>query len=160
MATQVREATGADVAILAHLNRAVQDLHVNNLPGYFKPANEAAVAQWFSSQLENPDCRTWIAEIDGAPAGYILTNICIKPENALRVAIRFCEIDQIAVARQFRLRGVARALVERVLEHARAQWISEVELTSWSFNTEAHEAFRALGFTEKILRFGRNISQI
>jgi hypothetical protein len=32
-----------------------------------------------------------------------------------------------------------------------------VELTSWYFNMDAHAALRALGFTEKIVRFGRAV---
>jgi hypothetical protein len=43
-------------------------------------------------------------------------------------------------------------LVARVLGEARSQGL-EVELTSWAFNTDAHAAFRALGFSPMIVRF-------
>jgi ribosomal protein S18 acetylase RimI-like enzyme len=55
-------------------------------------------------------------------------------------------------------RGIARALVEHVLEDARSRAIDDVELTAWCFNTEAHEAFQALGFRQKVVRFGRKSS--
>ena len=38
----------------------------------------------------------------------------------------------------------ARALVECVLEDARSRAIFDVELSSWSFNVDAHDTFRAL----------------
>jgi ribosomal protein S18 acetylase RimI-like enzyme len=78
-----------------------------------------------------------------------------KPENAFGYARRYCEIDQIGVAPVFRGQGIARALIERVLEDARSREISEAELSSWHFNKEAHVAFRALGFTEKVVRLAR-----
>ena len=109
--------------------------------------------------LQKPAVRAWIAESDGSAAGYALTIIHDRSENAFSFGRRFCEIDQIAVALPFRRRGIARALVERVLEDARSRGISDVELTSWSFNTDAHHAFHALGFTPKVVRFGRQSSE-
>jgi hypothetical protein len=29
----------------------------------------------------------------------------------------------------------------------------DIEMSSWSFNVEAHAAFRRLGFTPKVIRF-------
>jgi ribosomal protein S18 acetylase RimI-like enzyme len=154
----IREAGAEDGDILVRLNRSVQELHAAHRPEYFKPPDPAAVADWFRSMLENPAVRAWIAEWDGSPAGYALTLVVEKPENAFGYARRFCEIDQIGVAPEFRRQGIARALVERVFEYARRRGIAEVELSSWHFNEEAHDAFRALGFREKAVRFGRGSS--
>ena len=41
------------------------------------------------------------------------------------------------------------------LHVSRSRGIRDVELSSWSFNTEAHAAFQALGFEPKVVRFGR-----
>ena len=147
-----------DVDVLAGLNQSVQELHVAHRPEYFKPGDAIAVAGWFRSKLEDGDVRGWIAEWDGSAAGYALTITYSRPKNAFGFARRWCEIDRIAVAPEFRRRGIARALVERVVEDAPLRGIMDVELTSWCFNTEAHEAFRALGFTEKVVRFGRTVS--
>jgi ribosomal protein S18 acetylase RimI-like enzyme len=117
--------------------------------------------------LRNPAVRVWVAELESVPGqrafpgqrtfpvGYAFTILYDRPENPFRFAHRFCEIDQIAVSAEFRGRGVARTLIQRVLEDARSNAIADVELTSWCFNGDAHEAFRALGFTQKIVRFGR-----
>jgi ribosomal protein S18 acetylase RimI-like enzyme len=158
----VRQASSDDVEALVVLNRSVQELHVIHQPDYFKNADPKSVADWFSSMLRNPAIRGWIAELESVPEtvpiGYALTIVHDRPEHPFRFAHRFCEIDQIAVSPAFRKSGVARALIERVLEDARLQAITDVELTSWCFNSDAHEAFRALGFTQKIVRFGRKSS--
>jgi ribosomal protein S18 acetylase RimI-like enzyme len=154
----VRQASGNDVEALAVLNRTVQELHVIHRPDYFKNADPESVADWFSSMLQNPAVPVWIAELENNPVVYALTVFHDRPEHPLSLRHRFCEIDQIAVSLAFRRSGVARALIERVLEDARLQAITDVELTSWCFNSDAHEAFRALGFTQKIVRFGRKRS--
>jgi len=64
-------------------------------------------------------------------------------------------VDELAVSPAHRRQGLARALFERVLAEARAEGLRDVELTSWSFNVEAHAAFEALGFRPKVVRFGR-----
>jgi ribosomal protein S18 acetylase RimI-like enzyme len=79
-----------------------------------------------------------------------------RPENALCLARRFYEVEEIAVSAGYRRQGVARALIEHVLAHARSAGIADVELTSWSFNVEAHAAFVALGFRPMVIRFGRS----
>src|SRR4029077_11956113 len=97
----LRQAGLDDGEVLAALNRSVQELHVAHRPEYFKRPDAASVAEWFRSMLQNPAVRAWIAESDGAPAGYALTIVHDKPENAFGYARRYCEIDQIGVAPAF-----------------------------------------------------------
>jgi ribosomal protein S18 acetylase RimI-like enzyme len=158
MAVTVRQADAGDVEALVVLNQFVQNLHIAHQPGYFKHADAVLVADWFQCMLRNTAARVWIAELEGSPVGYALAITHDRPENAFCQARRFCEIDQIAVSAEFRRRGIARALVERVLEDAHSRAIYHVELSSWFFNADAHGAFRALGFSEKSVRFARKIS--
>ncbi len=158
MTIAIRQADVGDVDALVALNRFVQDLHVAHQPDYFKQADARLVADWFHCMLQNIAARVWIAESGGCPVGYALTITYDRPENAFCPARRFCEVDQIAVSTAFRRRGVARVLVKRVLEDARSRAIFDVELSSWSFNADAHHTFRALGFREKSVRFGRKTS--
>jgi ribosomal protein S18 acetylase RimI-like enzyme len=129
--------------------------HVTHQPDYFKDADSGWVADWFSSMLQNPGVRVWVAEVGSVAAGYALTITHDRPENVFCFGPRFCEIDHIAVSPAFRRRGVARALIERVPEDARLRALRDVELTSWCFNGDAHKTFRALGFMQKVIRFGR-----
>jgi ribosomal protein S18 acetylase RimI-like enzyme len=158
MAISVRHADSADVGALVALNRFVQNLHIAHHPDCFKQADSVLVADWFHCMLRNTAARVWIAESEGSPVGYALTITYDRPESAFSHARRFCEIDQIAVSPTSRRRGIARALVERVVEDARSHAIYGIELSSWSFNTDAHAAFRSLGFAEKSVRFERKIS--
>src|SRR4029079_663283 len=106
---------------------------------------------WFRAALKKRGVRAFIADHDGAVAGYALSVIHDRPESVFCHATQSCEIDQIAVLPSHRRQGIARALVSCALEDARSRGIRELELNSWSFNTEAHAAFQALGLTPKTM---------
>jgi GNAT superfamily N-acetyltransferase len=155
MMISVRQADGSDAELLTNLNRFVQELHVMHMPQLFKPADTSLVAGWFRTMLQNPAARAWIAEVEGTAAGYVMAVTYDRPETPFCFRRVYCEIDQISVSPEFRKKGVAKALVERVLAEARSTGIQDIELNSWSFNTKAHDAFGALGFLPQIVRFTR-----
>ncbi len=154
---QIREAVPGDEDALAALNAFVQEFHLAHNPSYFKPADLAEVAAWFGELLATPAARIWIAEQEGTPVGYALALLRERPVNAFCRARRWIEIDQIGVRAECQRAGIARRFVNQVLEFARTEDVTEIELTSWSFNTEAHKAFRQLGFAPRLIRFGRTL---
>jgi len=107
--------------------------------------------------LRNPTARAWIAELEGTAAGYLLATIHDQPETPFKFRRVYFEVDQISVAPAFRKRGVAKALVERVATEARAMGIKDLELNSWSFNTEAHAVFSTLKFIPQRVYFTRTL---
>ena len=68
-------------------------------------------------------------------------------------------IHQIAVAPEQRRSGVGSRLVQRVEECASELRLQTLALDSWMFNTEAHEFFRKLGFTEYRLDMWKTIDK-
>jgi GNAT superfamily N-acetyltransferase len=151
----IRAASSTDGTVLAALNEFVHGLHVAARPDFFRVAPPDEAAAWLASLAEAPSSRIWIAEENGVPIGYVLVFFHERGERPFSHARRWCEIDQIAVDPRWRRKGTARALVETALEEARRRGISDIELSSWAFNTEAHAAFRRLGFTPKLIRFER-----
>jgi ribosomal protein S18 acetylase RimI-like enzyme len=156
MSVTIRAAVLGDEQCLAVLNGFVQDLHVAKRPDNFKPCTQAEVVEWFQGRLQNTSARIWIAEEDETPVGYVLTMAQEWAGNPFCRSRRWCEIDHIAVAPDFRRRGVASALIQKALTTADADGLTEVELCSWSFNAEAQALFRKFGFEPKILRWERS----
>ena len=155
----IRRALVGDAPALARLNAFIHDLHVTNNPAYFKPAVLDDVAAWFRHLLEKPTTWVWIAETDGEAVGYVAALVREQAENAFGRLRRWVEIDQIGVRADQRRKGLARALADVVLEASAAEDIRDVELSCWVFNVGAQEAFRKLGFTPKVVRFGRESSR-
>jgi GNAT superfamily N-acetyltransferase len=155
MSMRIRAGGPDDAATLAELHPHVHDLHVAARPDFFAVPRREDVAAWFREQVARPDVRTWLGEMAGAPAGYTLVYFHERPARPFAHARRWCEIDQIAVAPAGRRRGLARALIQAALDEARHRGIRDIELSSWAFNTPAHEAFQRIGFTPKVIRFER-----
>lgn len=151
----VRQAEASDVAALVTLNRYVQELHTEQRPDHFKTSSDHAVMDYLVSVLQARDGTIWIALDRDVPIGYLLSRILDRPENTFRLARRLCEIEQIVVAPAARRKGVARRLIERAVLDAESHGVDSVELTSWSFNADAHHAFRAAGFLPMKTRFER-----
>jgi GNAT superfamily N-acetyltransferase len=154
MAVSVRLARPGDESALAGLNAFVHDLHLANHQRHFKPARLDEVAHWFGTMIQQFSVRIWIAEERGVPIGYASVVMREEPETPFRHARRWYEIEHIAVQPSRRLLGVARALVQAVVESALGGGIEEIEVTSWTFNEGAQVALRKLGFSPKNVRFG------
>jgi GNAT superfamily N-acetyltransferase len=152
---RIRPGGPADAATLAEMHPHVHDLHLAARPDFFAAPRREDVTAWFREQLARADAQTWLGELDGALAGYTLVYFHERPARPFAHARRWCEIDQIAVAPDGRRRGVARGLIEAALDEARRRGIRDIELSSWAFNTPAHEVFRRIGFTPKVIRFER-----
>jgi diamine N-acetyltransferase len=153
MSASIRPAVVGDEALLADLNRFVQDPHLARRPDHFRPTQSEELAGWYRLLLEKPTTRIWIAEEGTSPVGYLLAVMHDVPENPFVQARRWCEIDQLAVDPSWRRQGVARALLLNAISAARAEGIARIEAASWSFNDGAHEVFRRSGFVPKITRF-------
>jgi len=157
MEVTVRVATVDDVPLLVELTGFVQGLHVAAEPAYFHDADSAALEGKFREHLAEPGAAVWIACLRDAPIGYLVSFVRERSATAVTTTRRFLEIDQIGVHPAFRRNGLARALVKRALVQARERGIEQAELVSWSFNTEAHAAFDALGFRPMVVRFRRPV---
>ena len=153
MSVTIRAAVLGDEWRLAVLNNCVQELHVANRPDSFMPSDLDEVVEWFRAFLQSTSARIWIAEEQGEFVGYVTSIVRERPENVFCRPHQWCEIDQIAVALEFRRRGIGSALIQKAVATARAEGIAVVELGSWSFNEGARQAFGKLGFAPKFVRW-------
>jgi ribosomal protein S18 acetylase RimI-like enzyme len=151
---QVRAAGLGDEAVLAGLGGIVQELHVRARPDVFKAVDIGGLEDRFKELLSTASARVWMAHVLEAPAGYVLVVEQWRPENVFCHPRRWHEIEQLCVHPSYRRRGVARALVARVVQAAIAENVDEIELNTWSFNEPAQRAFEKLGLTVRNVRFG------
>ena len=143
---RIRRSTREDVPALVDLNTIVQSLHADALPALFrKDCPRAVVMDAFERMLDDPKALWLIAE-DKEPCGYIYAEFRDREESWFRPAHRICNISHIAVRRDHRKAGVARALIEAVRKEADVRGYRRIELDVWSFNGKARKAFEHLGF--------------
>lgn len=152
-AHRIRPAQAADAELLARLNVALHAVHLRERPDFFKAARPAEVEEWFRGLLDKPSTRCWIAEVEVSAVGYLLMSEHQRAENVFCRERHWHEIDHIGVEPAFRGQGIGRALLQTALAAAAHTGTSDVELASWSFNSEAHALFLRCGFSPRLLRF-------
>jgi ribosomal protein S18 acetylase RimI-like enzyme len=152
----VRRAAPADAARLADFNSHVQAIHHQRVPEWFPPPGDPDVADMLRSWLRQPESLGFLAEMDGRPVGYALAAVHHRPATPLTREGTWVDLDQIAVAPEARRKGVARALCEQVIGHARQHDLDEVQLNVWAFNDDAQALFTSVGFEPRSLRLSLN----
>lgn len=142
----IRTADLRDIPELVVLFRTVHSLHATALPALFtKEPPAKAVEAEFKQMVEDPKAMVLLAE-DPSPCGYIYAQFLEREDSWFWRAGRICNIGHVVVRSDRRRKGVARALISRILSEASAKGYTRVELDVWSFNQEARTAFQKLGF--------------
>jgi len=152
---RIRVAAAGDEAILASLSAVVHELHVGQRPDVFKPTDLRGLEDWFLQTLKAASAKIWIAELGNLPVGYVLVIPPRRTENVFCYERRWHEVDQVGVHPNYRRQGVARSLLRYVIESARADGVSDLELNTWTFNEVARNSFERLGFVSRNVRLER-----
>ena len=153
MSVEVRPATKADAPLISMLNADVQAIHADALPWRFKrPGPETFTPQDAEEFLARAGHIAFLAQVDNAPAGYVVAELVRRPETARHHAHSMIYVHHISVRPEFRRRGVGRALLDAVKAHGEASGISLLALDAWSFNETALRFFREYGLVDYNVR--------
>lgn len=156
----IRVADAADAPAIARLNGVVQGLHHDHHPAWFKPPDAAAFLPTVEGWFRSPEARVFLAEDgDGQPIGYVSALRRVRPTDALRHGAVTVELDQVVVVPAARGQGVGRALCTSVIDWARVEGASLVELGTWAFNDTAYRVFEGLGFRPTVRRMAMTITE-
>lgn len=106
--------------------------------------HERVTAKAFESELADPRFAFRLAEEDGALAGFVKLGPDDLPE-ALRDSI---ELYQLYVLEAWHGRGIAAALMDWAIAHAREREAAELRLTVYIDNHRARRFYERYGFEE------------
>ena len=135
-----------DAELIAVLNEEVQDLHHKLYPSRFKPYNKNEVAPAFKAMLSQHNCKAYVAYDDGVPAGYIIFFIKEVDDSPFHYRNRSVYIDQLAVQKKHRKKGIGKLLLETAAKLAADLSIADIELDYWHENKDAALFFEKQGF--------------
>jgi GNAT superfamily N-acetyltransferase len=155
----IRPAVQSDTPSLTALFEALDEHHRIALPEVFrKPAGARREQSWLDWIMAGPDRAILAAEgIDKEIIGLVVLIARSIPANVVRDAQRFVEVDQLVVGAGARGSGVGRSLMEASKAWARERGISQLQVSAWSFNVDAIEFYRRLGFHQTIERFAMSL---
>ena len=105
-------------------------------------AGAALVAARLARILDRSDQQFWMAEVDGAPAGWIHALVAEYVESEAFVMIAGLVVDS-----RYRRQGVGRLLLQQAEAWAKQQGCSLVRLSSSATRTAAHRFYGDVGYT-------------
>lgn len=143
----VRGATLDDYREMCALLSEVDELHRSNLPWMFeKPAVEPRSVQFFEQLLGSQDSTLLVADSGTRLVGVAAVLVRNSPDFALFVRQSWAVLDNIAVSKNWRRRGVGTALIRDAERWAEARGAHWLELGVYEFNDEARAFYAALGY--------------
>ena len=143
----IRKATRADSDVLGRLGALLMTVHYHfDRRRFLAPGEDAAAgyAQFLTSQIDDPDSVIFVAEIDGAVAGYCYAGIEPLSWKELRDEAGF--IHDLALDPAARRQGAGRALLAAAIEWFRSRQMLRVMLWTSTENAPAQQLFRQAGF--------------
>jgi ribosomal protein S18 acetylase RimI-like enzyme len=145
----IRRATSDDVPALVALNAEVQAMHADHEPHIYRlpgPDFLTAVASWFLDLLAREDTKVLICQERETAVGYACCWIKDRPPTVYHRPLKRIHVDQFGVAASHRRRGYGRALLNAILDLARAEGASLVTLEVRAFNEGARAFYAQHGF--------------
>jgi diamine N-acetyltransferase len=146
-ALPTRPARIGDYPALCFLWRAMDELHAQFLPSYFRraagpPKSLAEVDRILAA----PDELLRIAEHDGETVGLVHALLYDTPPIPAMTPARRAHVDSLVVRPEARRRGIGRQLMAEVQAWAEAKGATEIVLTVWAGNQAAEAFYLGLGF--------------
>jgi ribosomal protein S18 acetylase RimI-like enzyme len=142
----LRDATVADAAALAAVGKAS---FIETFGHLYKPEDLAAFLRGreqevWREELASGTIAVRLAELEGQPVGYAKLGPLALPVASEGSAI---EVRQFYVLHDWQGSGLARQLMDWVLEQAHRAGIDHIFLSVWSENVRARRFYDRYGFT-------------
>ena len=148
----IRRAEPRDTEILGRLGAMLMHTHYAFDPQRFLAPREGAekgYAAFLRGVLDSPDDVVFVAELDGAIAGYVYAALEPLSWKELRGPAGF--IHDVAVETTFRRSGVATKLMEAAIAWLRERGAPRVILGTATPNAPAQALFHRLGFRDTMI---------
>jgi ribosomal protein S18 acetylase RimI-like enzyme len=154
---QVRRAGPQDLQAVVGLHETLHRANVQALPEEYSPVDAAAIGDYYATVLADADRPMWLAEVDGAAAGFVGTELVETPTTPFTLARRCLYVHQIAVAVTLQRAGVGRALMAAAEQMAAELGCDELRLQHRAFNVEAHRFYESLGYRTEVVTMARGV---
>lgn len=152
-AITITAARQSDLEALDDLMYQLHDEHHRQSPALFKTASEIAQEKSIERYLHNPDCWVYVARLEEsgeAPIiGFITGHFC-ELISSVSQPVLMGSVDELYVQPDYRQRGVARQLCQRIERSFQECGVTQTFVEVWHFNVAAQTLYQSLGFNHHI----------
>lgn len=143
----IRDMLPGDYDIFAEFYADLHRIHFEAMPDTFRPQVSLPPRDVYEKDLQEPNRKFFMAEIDGKAAGMcdiVLKMIPDNPNYPLFPA-KNVHINNLYVSPEFRRHGVATALYREAERWGKTMGAGKMTLMVWTFNEDALGLYRKLG---------------
>jgi len=153
----IRKATTEDLKTILNFNKKLAqkehgdfDTTVNS-----EFADTERGQKYFKNSIEGEDSIALIAEVEGAPAGYLVGGI--EKVSVYRNIGSMCEVDFMWVDEEYRGKSIGKQLMEEATQWAKEKGVKRMRVIASYSNKKAIEFYKREGFFEYDLILEKNI---
>lgn len=158
MTITIRRAEPGDLELLGHLGAILMQTHFAfDRLRFLAPGKDAqsGYASFLGRVLDGPDDCLFVAEMDGAVAGYVYAALEPLSWKELRGPAGF--IHDVVVVENARRRGVGAKLIEAAIVWLREHGAPRVILWTAAPNDGAQALFHRLGFRDTMIEMTKEL---
>ena len=150
----VRRARKNEVKILQDLNNQVlEDNQKYDSDLKMDWVKSVAGKKYFNKIVNNTSAICLIAEVNGAPVGYI---VAAPKEFSYRLS-KYIEIENMGVSPKYRSKGIGSRLIIECIKIAKNKGFQKIYVNSYYKNTKAIKFYQKAGFKKIDVSLEQNI---
>lgn len=141
---RLRKAKKRDYAAVERLLQQLQQIHIAGRPELYGPAERCLSKPFFESLIANEEAFILLAEEKREVIGVCIVSLL---NHSGMVRMKTAYVNELVVDAQRRRQGVGRALLNEAEKHALVLGAKRLDLTVWSFNSDAIRVYERCGMT-------------
>jgi len=158
MNLKIREAKSNDYAEVCKLTMEVYKLHLENRPDVYLDIANPLEKESYDELLSLSNVKLFIVENDDNKKliAYSVIQI-MTTKNPIYISQAFVYIDDFCVKSNFKRIGIGRLLFSHIVDYAKVENATSLQLNAWEFNKEAVKFYEAMGMSTRNRRMEINL---
>jgi len=158
MNLKVREANSNDYIEVCKLTLDVHKLHLKNRPDVYLDIKNPLEKEYFDDLLDSSNTKLFIVENDDNKelVAYSIIQI-MTTKNPIYIQNTFIYIDDFCVKSNVKRIGIGRLLFNHIVDYAKAENATSLQLNVWEFNEDAIKFYETIGMCTRNRRMEFNL---
>jgi ribosomal protein S18 acetylase RimI-like enzyme len=159
MNLKIRKAIENDYIDISNLARDVHKLHVKNRPDIYLEVDNPLMKDRFEDLLNSNNTKLFVVEdiYNNELIAYSIVQIMNQRNIQLLVPSKFVYIDDFCVKSNHQKTGIGKSLFNHIVEYAKSEGVSSIQLTVSEFNKNAIKFYKTLGMSTRNRKMELNL---
>lgn len=159
MDLKIREAIKNDYIDVGNLAKEVHSLHVKNRPDIYLEVDNPLLKDRFEDLLNSNTTKIFVAEdINNKELiAYSVVQIMQQRNIHLLLPSKFVYIDDFCVKSNSQMSGIGKLLFNHIVDYAKSEGVSSIQLTVSEFNKNAIKFYESLGMSTRNRKMELNL---